>query len=214
MARPAHRQSACRIELAGQNVGDGVSRLAAQKPGREHRVGALEQPRQSERPARGERGDDRFAKAEDRFGERALAPWQAEIGPARRLSAHRRALAKAQHDDFGFGAQIGGGRYSLGVFSLYVDAIGVIDAAFRHGRPEPIKNGHNILGAARRSPGPQHLARRRGQRPDDGDAPDRGGERQDFRAVGHEHDRPPRRLSREFATFRDRPRSRRGEPRR
>ena len=55
----------------------------------------------------------RLAKVEDGLGERPLAPRQAEVGPTRRFAAHRGALAKAEHDDFGVGAEINGSRYSV-----------------------------------------------------------------------------------------------------
>ena len=145
------------------------------KPGRKHRVSPLEQPRQSERAARGQRHDDRLAEVKDRLGERALAPRQAEIGPARGLPAHRRALAKAEHDDFSLDAKIDRRRYPVRAISRYFNAGRVIDAALRQGRLEPIENGHGVLGPARRSPRPQHLARRRGQRTDNGEASDFGG---------------------------------------
>ena len=202
VARPAHRQSSGRIEFACQNVGDRVSGLVPKKPCRQDCVRSLEQPRQGERPARGERHDNGFAKVEHRFGERALAPRQAEVDSARRLSAHRGALAKAEHDGFGAGAEINRSRYSVRAPSRYLDACDVIDAASRERRLEPLQNGHSVFRAARRRPRPQHLARRGGQRADDGDAADFGGERQDSGAVRQDHDRSPRRLSRQLAALR------------
>ena len=129
-----------------------MSGLAAQEPGRKHRVGPLEQPRQRERTARRQSHDDRFAEVKNRLGERALAPGQAEIGPARRLSAHRGSLAKAEQDDIGAGGEPDSGRYSVRASSIDIDAGGVVDPALRHGRLEPLQNGHGVLRPARGRP--------------------------------------------------------------
>ena len=85
--------------------------------------------------------------------------------------------------------------------SCYVDAGGVIDPALRQGGFEPFPNRHRIARASRGRPRSQHLARRRRQRTDQGDAPNVGRERQGCRAVGQEHDRPSSDLARQFATL-------------
>src|ERR1700733_15253919 len=154
----------------GLNVRDRMPRLVPKKPGREHRVGALEQPRRGQRTTRGERHDDRLAKVKYGFGERALASRQAQIGSARRFPAHPRALAKAEPDNPGARAKIDCGRYPAYLLSIDVDAGGVIDLALRQRRLEALENGHDILRLTRRSPGSEHLARRCSQRTDNCEA--------------------------------------------
>ena len=90
-----------------------------------------------------------------------------------------------------------------------VDAGDMINPALRQRRLKPLKDGNGLFGPARRSPGPQHLSLRRGQRANHGDAPDCRRERQDFRTVGHEHDRTASRLARQLAPLRCPPRLRR-----
>jgi hypothetical protein len=101
------------------------------KPRRQHRVGALEQPWRGQRPTCRERHDDRLAKVKDRFGKRALATGQADVDSARGLSTHRRALAKAEHENLGAGAQIYCCQYPARLLSINVDARGMIDLALR-----------------------------------------------------------------------------------
>src|SRR5579871_5854957 len=95
-ARPAYRQSSGRVEASGQHVGDRMSGLAAQKPGRENGVGAVEQPGQRERAAGRKHGDDWLAEVEDGLRQRPLVSGEAEIGPARRFAAHRGGFAKTE----------------------------------------------------------------------------------------------------------------------
>ena len=172
-AGPGHRQSSGRIELPGQNVGDRMSGLAAKKPRRQDGVGALEQPRQRQRAAGRKRprqacrdqGPPRRARAGVREGRDRLGL------PLLRSS---RRFAKAQHDDFGSAHR----STAADIPSVSCPAMSTPGRDRSGIAAEPLRalpNGHSVLGAARRRPGSQHLARRRRQRADQGDAPNRRG---------------------------------------
>lgn len=81
--------------LAGQYVGDGVAGLRAQEPGREHGVGALEQPRQGERPAMAQDSNRRLASRERGLGQRTLPAGQVDPAAAVRLAGDFLGFAEA-----------------------------------------------------------------------------------------------------------------------
>ena len=60
-ARPCDRRAAARGDGAGDHIGDRMARLAARKPRRQHRIGALDQPRHDQGAAGKEDDDDRLS---------------------------------------------------------------------------------------------------------------------------------------------------------
>ena len=85
---PGDRQPGAGVMLAAEDVADRMPGLAAEEPGGEHGIGALEEPRHHERTARGQAHDHRLAEVEHRHRELGLTPRKIGASAARRLPAH------------------------------------------------------------------------------------------------------------------------------
>ena len=94
---PAHRRASARRDLPGNDISDRMAGLTTGKPGREHRVRPLDEPRHGQRPSREQDGDHRFAKRlgaiDDAEREPTLLPGQVETCAAGSLAAHRSGFA-------------------------------------------------------------------------------------------------------------------------
>src|SRR6516162_7555055 len=95
--------------------------FAAEKPGSENGIRALEEPWQGERTARSQKHDDGLADIERRLRERALTSGQTEIGATAAFAAHRVLLTETQDDHLGRTAALDGVRESAQILVARCD---------------------------------------------------------------------------------------------
>src|SRR5262249_51782677 len=118
-----------RIEPAGQDIGDGIARFAAEKPGGENGMRALEEPRHGEWATRTQQHDHGLADIERRLRKRALTSGQAEIRTTAAFATHGGILTQTQDDHFRRAAALDGIRESAQILRARRDPRNAVDAA-------------------------------------------------------------------------------------
>ena len=116
---------------ATHHVADGVTGFAAEKPGREHGLRPLEQPRHHQGTSGYQEHDHGPAEVQDGLRELRLTARQTGLGAACRLPTHAPRLAEAEHHDVGRSRQIQGGADTARLVAFDRNARRVPDLAAR-----------------------------------------------------------------------------------